>query len=157
MKKSYLLPHSYKRIGWVLLIISLLGACLLISGYNFKFLDTTVFAVSNTGLIGGQETFSFVQNNVSDELISIFFIIGAFCIGFSRQKEEDEFIATIRYESIIWATYLNYAILLLTLIFIYGLNFFQVLVLNMFTTLLFFLIRFNWLMYKSKRLIADEK
>jgi hypothetical protein len=36
-------------------------------------------------------------------------------------------------------------------------TFFWVLVFNMFTLLVFFLVRFNWALYKSKNQIYDEE
>jgi hypothetical protein len=85
-----------------------------------------------------------VKNNVFDELIGLLLIAGGLFIAFSKEETEDEFIAKIRLESLVWATYFNYAILMLSVIFVYGMSFFGVLVFNMFTLLLFFIIRFNW-------------
>jgi hypothetical protein len=46
---------------------------------------------------------------------------------------------------------------MLTILFIYDLIFFWVLVFNMFTVLIFFIFRFNWMLYKSKKQIRDEE
>jgi len=101
--------------------------------------------------------FSFTENNILDEIAGLLIIIGALLIAFSKEKLEDEFIAKIRLESLVWATYVNYAILLLSIIFIYDLMFFWVLVFNMFTILIFFIIRFNWVLNKTKNQIRDEE
>jgi hypothetical protein len=84
-------------------------------------------------------------------------IIGAILIAFSKEKFEDEFISKIRLESLVWAIYLNYAVLILAIIFIYDMTFFWVIVLNMFTLLFFFIFRFNWALIKSKKQIRDEE
>ncbi|MGB3922738.1 MAG: hypothetical protein WBL00_02275, partial [Bacteroidales bacterium] len=97
------------------------------------------------------------ENNVLDEISSILLIIGALLIAFSKEKTEDEFISKIRLESLVWATYINYAILIFAIIFIYDMTFLWVLVFNMFTLLVFFLIRFNWALYKSKNQISNEE
>ena len=74
-----------------------------------------------------------------------------------KEKTEDEFIAMIRLESLVWATYINYGVLILALIFVYDIPFFWVLVFNMFTTLIFFIIRYNWALNNSKKSIENEK
>ena len=101
--------------------------------------------------------FSITENNILDEIIGLLLIIGALLIAFSKEKSEDEFISKIRLESLVWATYINFAILIFTIIFIYDMIFFWVLVFNMFTVLIFFIIRFNWALYKSKNQIKDEE
>jgi len=63
----------------------------------------------------------------------------------------------IRLESLVWATYINYGVLILALIFVYDIPFFWVLVFNMFTTLIFFIIRYNWALNNSKKSIENEK
>jgi hypothetical protein len=92
-----------------------------------------------------------------DEISGLLLIIGGLLIVSSKAKSEDEFISKIRLESLLWATYVNYFILILTIIFIYDLIFFWILVFNMFTVLIFFIFRFNWVLYKSKKQIRDEE
>ncbi|OYT14638.1 MAG: hypothetical protein B7C24_17275 [Bacteroidetes bacterium 4572_77] len=100
---------------------------------------------------------SLSKSNIIDELISLLILIGGLFIAFSKQKSEDEFISKIRLESLVWATYINYAILILSVIFIYNMAFFWILVFNMFTILFFFIIRFNWSLYKFKNQISNEE
>jgi len=59
-------------------------------------------------------------------------------------------IAAIRIRSLVWATYINYGILLLAILFVYEFSFFNVLVFNMFTLLIFFILRFNWELFRLK-------
>jgi Ca2+-dependent lipid-binding protein len=85
-------------------------------------------------------------------------ILGLAFVAFSRERSEDEFIARIRLESLLRATYLNYGILLLTIVFMYGSAFFMVLVFNMFTILVFFIVHFNLALAKARRnLRTDEE
>ncbi len=65
-------------------------------------------------------------------------------------------ISKIRYESLVWATYLNYGIILFFTLFIFGLPYLNVLFYNMFTLLLFFIIRFHYMIYKSNTSNHDE-
>ena len=91
------------------------------------------------------------------EIVGILLICGLLFIAFAKEKAEDEFIARLRLESLVWATYVNYIILAISILFIYDMVFFWVLIINMFTILLFFLLRFNWILYKTNKQMEHEE
>jgi FlaA1/EpsC-like NDP-sugar epimerase len=122
-----------------------------------KFLDFNVLALFREKPLESAGYFSFISNNILDEIIAILLIISSVFIAFSKEKEEDEYISLIRLESLVWATYLNYAILILTIVFVYELSFLWVFIFNMFTILFFFIIKFNWAIYKMKEVLRNEK
>lgn len=161
MKTNYLLSNQFKKIGWILFIPSMiLGLLFVIFQFQPKFLDMKVFAILESGIAPWEANHGFcviTQTNVIDEIIGILLIISLFLIAFSKEKIEDEFISKIRLDSLLWATYINYAILILAILFVYGGSAFWVLVYNIFTILLIFIIRFNWVIRKSKKLVKDEK
>ncbi|MGC6431509.1 MAG: hypothetical protein ACON5F_10750 [Jejuia sp.] len=142
MKTNYLLPNKYKKIGWILFILGVLTGLAL---QLFDFEEDPIF------------DFNFIDDfgfDFLDEIISILIILGGLLVGFTKEKIEDEFIFKLRNDSLVWAIILNYVILLITIIFIYESDFFTVLVYNMFTPLIFFIIRFNFLKLKSQ---SDEE
>jgi hypothetical protein len=145
MKTHYLFPNKYKAVGYVLFTIGLITGCIIWFGQIEidSMLKTKVFAIFSDEFMGESQFFTFVENGILDELISVFIIIGGLLAAFSKQKDEDEFISKIRLESLVWSVYVNYGILLLAVLFVYGISFFHVLVFNMFTLIVFFLIRFN--------------
>ncbi|MBS4013613.1 MAG: hypothetical protein KGZ97_07615 [Bacteroidetes bacterium] len=158
MKTNYLFPNQFKRIGWLLFIPGVLfGIVFLIYQSQISFFNIKVFAVAEEPIFGNTNFFSISENNILDEISSLLLIIGALLIAFSKEKSEDEFISKIRLESLVWATYINYAILILAIIFVYDMAFLWVLIFNMFTLLIFFLVRFNWALYKFKNQISDEE
>ena len=158
MKFNYLLPHYLKRVGFVLLalgVVALLYSFLISNTPDF--MDFSVYALIRQRFLSPVEFFSVVETNFLDELIAGLLILGLGLISFSREKVEDEFIAKTRLESLVWATYLNYGVLLLSVLFVYEMAFFMVMIVNMFTILIFFVIRFNWVMSKSKRQLRHEE
>lgn len=157
--KTFLLPYQFKRIGWALLIPSLgLGLAYLIWEPAPAFLDWTVFSLaSEDGIFEGRKYFVWVENNVYDELVSLLLIISAGMVAFSVARQEDEFVQRIRLESLVWATYANYGVLLLAIVLVYGFPFFWVIVVNMFTLLLFFVVRFHWIMHRAQKQMAHEE
>ena len=161
MKTSYLFPNRFKKIGWVMFILgALLGILYLIFGVNsdIKMFDANVFAViADKKWLSGIDFFKMVDNNILDEIVGALLIIGSIFIAFSKEKSEDEFIAKIRLESLVKATYVNYAILLFAIIFVYDWMFFWVIVFNMFTTLILFVIFFKRALYKSNKQLKNEE
>lgn len=149
MKTRNLLPYRFKKIGWILFVPAIfLGIYYLLTELEPEFLNIQVFTIINEELMGKSQYFTMMENNVFNEIIGLLLILSMAFIAMSKQKNEDEFISKIRVESLVWATYVNYAILALAILFVYGLSFFWVLVFNMFTVLLFFIIRFNWALSK---------
>ena len=78
-------------------------------------------------------------------------LVGLFLIAFSKEKIEDEQIVQLRLDSLRWAIYLNYAILLFSLIFTNGSDSKHILMLNIWLPLLFFILRFQWVLYRLNR------
>jgi L-asparagine transporter-like permease len=136
---------------------ALVGLLFLFEVINLSFLNNLkVPAIYSIGLFEKGQFFTILTNNIADELICIFFIIGAIFVAFSKEKNEDEFISKIRLDSLVWATYINYAILVFCMLFFYEMTFLYVMIFNMFTILILFIIRFYYLVYKSKRQKESE-
>ena len=159
MKLNFLFPNKFKRIGWLTLIPSaIIGLLTLIYEYEPSFLDFNVPAIFVDELFSvNRKTFRMVTNNILNEILGVLIIISTFLVAFSKEKSEDEYISKIRFESLAWAVYFNYAILILTLLFIYDFAFLWVMVFNMFTVLLFFIVRFNWQISKLKKSASYEE
>ncbi len=158
MNMKFLFPNHFKQIGWLILVpSSILGLLVFSEVIEFKFLEVNVFTIYSTMFPGPDTLFGFVSNNIANELFGILFIIGAIFVGFSKEKNEDEFIAKTRTESLVWSVYANYIILILCMLFFFELGFFYVMIFNMFTVLLFFIIRFKYMIYKSTKNLNYEK
>lgn len=157
MKTRLLLPNCFKRIGWILLVPSaILGLFIIISDYEFGFLNTKMFTIYSGGF---QEPvfFGLIKVNLTATIVGILFLVGAIFVAFSKERREDEFIAGIRLESLLWATYINYGVLLFCFIFFYAFEFLYVMIFNMFTILIFFIIRFYYMLYRSDKSLSHEK
>ncbi len=153
MKVNFLFPNKFKKIGWFILIPSaIIGLVTLIYEYEPSFLDFNVPAifVDEITLSDSKRLFGIVNNNILNEILGILIIISSLFVAFSKEKLEDEYISKIRLESLVWAVYVNYGILLFSFFFIFDFSFLWVMIFNMFTVLLFFIIRFNWQISKLK-------
>jgi hypothetical protein len=159
MKNSYLFPNKYKKIGLLLFIA---GFTLLIMGLLFDVdvelssLDIKMPVIVNNPIFSERHYFQIVETNITIQIIILSIIIGGLLLGFSKERVEDELIRDIRYKSLVWAVYLNYSLLILSLFVLVDLDMFTMIVLNVFTLLLFFIIRFEWKKYVLKKTSHEE-
>lgn len=151
MKTKFLFPSTYKKWGWIILIPAIIfGGIDLFLENQPAFFDWTVPAIYKAEFMGKTTYFGLIENNILNEILAIMVIIGSIFVAFSKQPMEDEFIAKVRLESLVWATYVNYIVLLIAILFVYDIGFLWVMIFNMFTILFFFIIRFHWQIYKMK-------
>jgi hypothetical protein len=158
MQHNLTLPNKYKKIGWFILVPSLvLGIISIIAKFELEWLNARVFAIFHNEFMGKTSYFSFIEVNITNTVIGVLFITGALLVGFSRERKEDEYIVGIRLSSLLWAVAVNYILLLLAFLFIYGSPFLDVMLYNMFTVLILFIARFHYVLYKNSKSVADEK
>ncbi len=153
MNTNYLLSHKYKILGWILFSIGLIsGIFMVFSGFESTLLNTKVLSIFNNGILNNEDVtfFKIIENSIVDEITALFIIIGGLIVGFSKEKIEDEFIYKLRTDSLVWAIIFNYLVLIFTIIFIYDMTFLNIMIFNMFTPLVFFVFRFNFLKHKSQ-------
>ena len=148
MKNRFLFPNSYRMYGWLMLIpFFALGIAHLYFDYNFDWLSVKLPSYTQDKL--------YTEGNLTDELAALGLIISLLFIGFSKEKIEDEQIAQLRLDSLQWSVYFNYLVLCLAIIFIHGMAFLDAMVYNMFTVLIFFIIRFRWAVNRENRLLSN--
>lgn len=159
MKSTFLFPRVFNKIGWLIFIPSVLTLIWLMAtgrgleaGLNFK-----MFAIMDDAIFGDSAYFKMIANDLTDELLLSLIVISCLLIGFSRRTHEDEYIAQIRYESLVWAVYFNFGVMLLATWFVFGLFYFQVMMFSLISLLLFFVIRFNVMLYKLQKSMNDEE
>lgn len=144
MKQIKLFPHSFQRIGYVLLVPFLtLSIAHMFGNYNLSWLE---FKMPEKNIM----EFSSSQN-FTDELAAVGLIISLGFIAFSREKIEDEAIQYFRLEALQWAVYANYLVLIISILAVYGTNFFQVMAYNMFTVLIIFVLRFRYVLFQYNK------
>ena len=159
MKTNYLFPNAFKKPS---LIVFILISIFIIIIPNFNDDLKLQLMVKTFAFISDQPFqeplyFSWIEDDLLFELVQITLIISGLIFAFSKEKTEDEMIAKIRIESLVWATYFNYGILLFCIIFIYGIPFLSVLSYNIFSLLFFFIIRFHWMLYKNNKINDYEE
>lgn len=151
MKTLFLLPHKFKSAGWVLLSASAIAwLIILVSGEEPDWSKAKIFAFASGGILEKTHYFKIVEANVAQTIIGILFITGGLLTAFSKEKEEDEYISQLRLSSFQWAFLINYLLLLCAFLFVYDMPFLQIMIYNMFVSLILFIARFNFLLLKNK-------
>jgi len=152
MTPRLLLPNRYKLIGWMITIPSFLLMLAVLHGdFAFQFLTYSSDADDLHRLFFSGTLFSLHSNNFTDEIGGILLIVGLLFTAFSKEKDEDERIAALRLESLLWAVLINSILLILAMIFLYNGLFLHAMAYNICTTLILFIIRFNLKLYSEKR------
>jgi FlaA1/EpsC-like NDP-sugar epimerase len=127
--------------------------------FEFSFLDIKALALLPSDFLFPVHEFrlwKIVHDNFTQEVAGVLFIVSAVFVAFSKEKNEDEYITKIRLESLMWATYVTFAIQIFCLLFFYGTTFFESMVVNLFTILIVFIVRYYFIIYRS-RFQKDEE
>ena len=147
MQSALLLPRKYKIIGTVILVLSLaLG--IPVRFWDFQ-LDFLTLVKNKPGALFDDKI------NFTDEFALSGIILGLLFIAFAKEKREDEFISRTRLESWQWAVLFNYILLLLATWAVHGVAYIDVMMYNMLTIPIIFIVRFHYVMYKTNSLTEN--
>jgi len=145
MKKLPLLPHIYQRVGF-LLFIPFLFLGIAYAGWDYE-----IPWLSYSKQVQQISDQIFSNHNFTDELAAVGLIVSLLLISFSKEKIEDEAIQFFRLASLQWAVLVNYMILILCVILVYGSGFLSVILYNMFTILIIFIVRFRFVLFQHNK------
>lgn len=144
MKKLPLLPHVCQKIG-LIGIFPFLALGIAYLGWEYTAPWLSYHSSSTHGL-------DFSSNsNFTDEVAAVGTIISLMLIAFSKEKIEDEAIQFFRLASLQWAVIVNYVVLIICILSLYGEFFFSVMTYNMFTILIIFIIRFRYVLFQHNK------
>lgn len=159
MNLSYLFPYRFKKISGIVFWLALLLFAVLpfIDDFEFIEIKAKVFSLINSGVFSDTSYFDIAENDIKDEILFTLLILSGLIYAFSKEKTEDERVQKIRLDSLVWATYFNYILILLCYLFIYGIDFLNVMMAALFSHLLFFIIRFRWMLYRQNKSLDYEE
>lgn len=161
MKTTFLLPNFLKPLGWILFVTSTLTFLYFtISGKSIdEYLLCKTFAIYQDGffMVNKSKLLQIIENPMLDELLLVSFLLGALILGFSKTKNEDEMVAKIRYESLVWATIFNIVMIIITTLTIYGMVFLNFIYFFIVSSLFFFIIRFHYQLYLFQKISDNDE
>lgn len=137
MNQNLLLPHGFKKIGWVIFVPALILGSAICFFNNYLITFFSEAATTNVAIIGT--------------------VAGAMMIGFSRERIEDELILKIRLDALLTAVWINYLLLIVASLVFYDLKFLTVMACNMAATLVIFLVVFYFKLWRLRKGASGEE
>jgi len=157
MRSHFLFFHKWRLVGYCCFAVAVALAVTLKllhpEGYASVDLHQVVHSHQNsqndihTGVIGMR---------LRNDIFILLIVSGLVFVGFSKEKIEDEQISQVRLDSLQWAVYFNYALFIICVLFIYGVHFIPVLIFNIISPLIFFIIRFRWKIYQLNHSVKNN-
>lgn len=150
MKKSYLLPVGFKKVGlWMVvpfLVLCVLCLCGVMDNVNLSVLTTKMPA-----LVDYSGWFTMNETNLIDEIAMLGLLASLVFIALSREQDEDEMTAHIRMQSFVWSTWATSVVLALGILFVYDLEFLTFMFLAMYLYLMLYIVKFNLAMHRERK------
>lgn len=152
---TFLIPHKYKTLLTMLFLVSLGGGILVyFGGYTPNFLNIEV-----SDFIFGRLNSSKIRigtiNNLADEISGILILLSGLALMFCAEKDEDELVGILRLNAMYWSISLNIILLCICIILFYDTLFFLVMMFNMISVPILFLLKFQWSLYRFKTSVVD--
>lgn len=150
----YLLPRSFKRIGWALSIPS---AIVLLTHFFSGGVqqDTFMGSLFNTPYLRVVDVMCW--DNILLAIFMFLLMVGLLFIAFSREKTEDEYITKLRGDSLIWAVVVNAILMAVLSVTVYDGWFVFVSFFNLYTTLVLFIVKFHIVLNSFNKEMAHEE
>jgi hypothetical protein len=143
MKPKFLFPYWTRYLGWGLV---LLHVPLSMLGRSHGMINIMDAQPRDQGIFTGEHLFFICTTLIMSA--------GLFLVAFAKEKIEDEQIWHIRLESLRWAIFINYFVLIVSLIFIEDVP--HMLELNLWVPLIFFILRFRWVIFRLNQSLKKE-
>lgn len=136
MKSNFLFPHSYMIAGWIITVPSVVFGILM------------MFSTGNiNGWLGGFFT----------TLVGVALAIGLLMVAFSKEKEEDEYLAMVRSNCLRLALWIYYIILIAGTLCIYGFLYASFSFICLYIPLIVYIIVFRYYINKIKSAVKNEE
>jgi hypothetical protein len=118
-------------------------------GVKLAMFDLRVFAVYSSFL--QTRYFAFIENNFTEEIAGLLLVLGFSCIVFSKEKIENDAVALVRLRAFILSLYLYSVFLALSLLFVFGIAFVKVMILETYLFYIVYIPTFAVLKYRNKK------
>jgi hypothetical protein len=110
--------------------------------------DLSVYVPNNFGLknpLFNPNGGFWMKNNIMDELLVILIITSGLMHTFSKEKQEDEMVNSLRLAAMKWALIANFTMILFGTVLIYGIAYFQFMSFSLFSLLIIYNLKFRML------------
>ena len=152
----FLLPRKFRTLGFIFIGVGLiLGIFRFYFGLKPDFLHQKVFAFLSLYL--EPLYFKIIKNQLLEEIAGLFLLVGLFLTAFTREKKENPQYNSLRLKSFFISTYLDFAFLLASILFAFGIGFIYMMIIHMFLYLLIYIISFRILLVREGNKMGENK
>lgn len=143
-----LLPHPFKRIGWMLFIpTALFGLLMAIDGFN----GFPSFLLPGSAVAGD------IANRISNNVALIGVLPGSLLITCSRERVEDELIARIRLNALLAALYTTTGIAVIAALVLYDFTYLYFMIFNLCLLPVLFLVIERMMLWRLRKEASHEE
>ena len=148
MKSRFLFPYKSRFIGYVL-IFAYIPVMVAKKMFYHGYMDHGVHIKlpDNSCLLSPDHVFNVIATLVVT--------IGLLLLAFSKEKLEDEQIVQLRLDSLQWTMYFTYVLFIMIIIFTNSIDLVHVVGINLWLLLVFFIIRFRWVIFRLNRSLRE--
>lgn len=140
LSTRWLIPSGIIFYTSTIIGILLLTSTITLDTINLQVSVPNLFKLDDP-LVGNNQ--EWIQNNWMDEILGFMLSMSGLIHGFSAETDEDEYANFLRFQSLKWSLVINYSILTLVSLFVYGLAFWQVILISMYSVLVTFIVWFR--------------
>lgn len=136
LMKTFLFPHTFRPIGWIVLVPTLILGILLLDG---------VLSVDGS-----------VETILTDTAI-IGIALGSIFITCSRERIEDEMTSSIRLKALLTSLYTYVVFLVIWTLAVNGMAYLYVMAASLVMLPIIFVVRFRYEMHRYYKIKSDEE
>ena len=157
MKKNYLLPHAFKKIG-LAMFVPFLAACvwLLLGPGECEWLSVKVPALLTLDLMATSQWFGMTVTDPVNEICMLGLLISLVFLALSKERDEDEMTAAVRMQSFVWSFWCTAIVMLIAILFVNDFAFMYFAFASVFVCFILYICKFNYEMIKIRRLQNEE-
>ena len=143
MCPTWLFPYWCRYLGWGLVIVHI---PLTMIGKANGMVNIMDWEPTSEPVFSGEHLYFIFT--------TLLVVAGLFVVAFAREAVEDEQLWQLRLDSLRWSIFINYIILITSLVFLNDTR--HILELDLIIPLLFFIIRFRWVIFRLNQTISPE-
>ena len=152
MRKNYLLPNCFKRIGMIMFLPFFALCIWLLAGpCEGDWFSIKVLSLFSQNFSSPSEWFAITVTDPVNEICMTGLLISLVFIALAKEKDEDEMTAVVRMQSFVWSFWCTAAVELIGILLVYDFAFLYFAFSSIFVCFILFIIKFNLEMVKIRR------
>jgi hypothetical protein len=160
MKKTYLFPTYFQKIGWFITAPILAWLlCQIVFQIDLN-VDLKMPAFVEGNSFWGSTNVSFfkmVNTSFYATFFQVLLVIGLCFVAFAKHRDEDEYIGKIREQSLVWSMLVGSSVLVILTLLVYGDWYIYIVLYDIDFVLVLFVCKFNYELRRLKRSICQGK